>query len=126
MKKTLCTLTGTVVQGQGKGHSVGMPTANLRVPENTVLPKHGVYVAKIDIAGIIYTGLTHIGLRPSVDASEAVTIETYIMDFSENIYGKTISIYLCLYLRGTQKFDSLDAVKRQVEIDCMRAKRFFS
>jgi len=126
MEQILFTLTGVVVHGKAKGSTVGMPTANLCVPEGTVLPEFGVYAVSIDIEGRHYYGITNVGFRPSVDQSNDITIETYIFDFSNNIYGKTISINFHKYIRSTKKFDSLEKVKRQVEIDCSAVRLFFS
>jgi riboflavin kinase/FMN adenylyltransferase len=69
--------------------------------------------------------LTHIGVRPSVDHSSDVTIETHLFDFSRDIYSKIIETELHLYIRGTKKFNNLDEVKAQVDMDALTAKTYF-
>ena len=121
----LLTLTGTVVYGKAKGRTVGMPTANLRVPVGTALPESGVYATTVRIGEERFYGVTHVGSRPSVDKSRSITVETLVLDYSGDLYGRTISVDFYKYLRGTQKFNSLEEVKRQVDADCQMAREFF-
>lgn len=88
------TITGTVVHGRGIGKHVGTPTANIEVDEHATLPETGVYVAKILLDSQTYYGVTHVGMRPTLDNDKAVSIETHIFDFDNDIYGRTITIYL--------------------------------
>lgn len=85
----LSTVTGMVVHGRGIGKCVGTPTANLETGRNTVLPETGVYVAEILLNSRIYYGVTHVGLRPTLDEESAVSVETHIFNFDREIYGQT-------------------------------------
>ncbi|SDL33022.1 bifunctional riboflavin kinase/FAD synthetase [Natronincola ferrireducens] len=110
-------MLGEVVHGKAIGRTVGMPTANLGVPSNKLIPKHGVYATLSEIDGEVLQGLTNIGLRPSVDDHSYVTIETFLLDFSRSIYGKKITLDVHSYIRGVQKFKNIDEVKNQVDKD---------
>ena len=122
-EKAICPiiLTGEVVHGKGLGRTVGMPTANLRV-EGDMLPEAGVYATRVKIAGKSYGSVTNIGLRPSVDEDRHVTVESYIMDFREDIYGKQIELEIVKFLRPIRKFQNLEEVSKQVKKDVEEAK----
>lgn len=118
-------LEGEVVHGKALGRTVGMPTANLCITSGE-LPELGVYATRIELDGCIYDSVTNIGKRPSVDESEHVTVETYILDFSGEIYGKTVRLEICKFLRPVMRFASLKAVREQVEKDILEAKKYFA
>ena len=117
-------LEGEVVHGKALGRTVGMPTANIHV-DTTCLPESGVFATKIEVDGRVYDSVTNIGRRPSVDESEHVTVETYILDFSGEIYGKTVKLELCKFLRPVIRFENLEEVRKQVEKDILEAKNYF-
>ena len=109
---------GTVVHGKGKGRTQGMPTANLRVPENKILPPYGVYGSIVHMKDGIRTGLTNIGLRPSVDNIRVPTVETHILDFDGDLYGQELTIEIREWIRETRKFNGgLKEVTEQVGRD---------
>ena len=109
---------GIVVHGKGKGRTQGMPTANLRVPENKILPPYGVYGSIVHIKDGIRTGLTNIGLRPSVDNIPVPTVETHILDFDGDLYGQELTVEIREWIRETRKFDGgLKEVTEQVGRD---------
>lgn len=118
-------IVGEVIHGRALGRTVGMPTANLSVPEEKINPKHGVYATLSKIDNEIYKGLTNIGRRPSVDDYNYTTIETFLMDFSQDIYGKRIKVEIHNYIRGVVKFNNLKEVKEQVEKDIEKIKDCF-
>lgn len=110
-------LMGKVMHGKALGRTVGMPTANLGFSEVKQLPTFGVYGTLSEIDGKNVKGLTNIGRRPSVDSYNYVTIETFLLDYSGNLYDKTISLETHAYIRGVKKFNNLDEVKAQVNLD---------
>ena len=118
-------LTGSVVHGKAKGRTVGMPTANLAVSEQTKLPEEGVYASRVFIGEEVYLGVTNIGTRPSVDDREEITIETLILDFDRDVYGEEITLKLHAFLRPTLRFESLQAVRLQVEKDSLKVRELF-
>ena len=117
MIKPLFTLSGPVIHGFGNGHKVGMPTANLLIPEKCVLPPFGVYAARVKIGDREYAGVTNVGLRPTLTGDQKPSVETFILDFSGDLYGKEIVLSLIAFLRPTRKMESLEEVKQQVEAD---------
>jgi len=125
-KKALYILFGKIVHGRGRGKEGGMPTANMEVKNETVIPPVGVYISIAILNEKEYIGVTNIGKRPSVDNDNDITIETHILDFQEELYGQKMELRLYLFLRATQKFPSFQELKAQVSLDSQRAKDFFS
>lgn len=115
---------GTVMHGKARGRQVGMPTANLSYKPYKQLPVHGVYGTLSDIDGRIVKGLTNIGKRPSDDNFDYVSIETFLLDFSEDLYDKTITLEIHVHIRGVIKFNSLEEVKQQVDKDIISIRTF--
>ncbi len=117
-------LSGEVVHGQARGRKVGMPTANLSIDGLDPTIEYGVYTCIAIVHNQRYMGVCNIGNRPTVDSKE--TIEVHILDFNEDIYGENISVELHEYLRPISKFDSLEAVKNQVDKDIIRTRILLS
>ncbi|AFZ36442.1 riboflavin biosynthesis protein RibF [Stanieria cyanosphaera PCC 7437] len=114
-------LTGTVVQGQQIGRTIGFPTANLDLPPNKFLPRYGVYAVNVSYKQSQIRGVMNIGCRPTVDGMNP-TIEVHLLDWSEDLYGQTLTVSLEKFLRPEQKFPSLDALKKQITADCQAAR----
>ncbi len=124
MKKIdTCVISGVVVHGKALGRTVGMPTCNLAIPEGTRLPKEGVYATRVKWKDRVYRGVTNIGKRPTVDTDACITVETYILDFDQDIYGEQITLEICAFIRDVQKFASLQAVQEQVQKDILIARQ---
>ncbi len=117
-------LTGRVVTGRGLGRTIGIPTANIAVPEGVLLPKQGVYACGVIVGEEAYMALTNIGSRPTVDGHH-VTAESWLMDFEGDLYGKEITVAFIMYLRPEHKFDSLDKLKAQIEKDAAKTRKIF-
>lgn len=113
-------LEGIVEHGKALGRTVGMPTVNLRVEKGTI-PPDGVYASRMTVRGQTYRGLTHVGCRPSVDTEKKRTIETYLLHFSEDIYGERVGLEVDFFIRETRKFRDVGEVRRQVEEDIKAA-----
>ena len=112
------TFTATVVHGNKLGRTIGYPTANLQpVYSDLLIPGIGIYAVKVACGDQMYKGMMSIGYRPTVIDEGAVTIEVNIFDFAEEIYGQRITVYCMEYLRGEEKFDSLEALKEQIGRD---------
>ena len=118
-------LDGTIVEGQRRGREIGFPTANLRTA-NELLPPHGVYATTMTIQGIVHAGLTNIGTRPTFGDSPETTVETYILNYDGDLYGKAVQLGFVQRLRDERKFDDVDALKVQIEADVRRAERLFT
>jgi riboflavin kinase/FMN adenylyltransferase len=113
-----------VVKGDERGRTIGFPTANL-CSENELVPPHGVYATTIIIDGIVRPSITNIGTRPTVDSSGKTTIETHVFDFDRDLYGMNVRLAFVQRLRDERAFESLDALKAQIEADCARARVLF-
>ena len=124
MMKEPIILSGKVVHGKALGRTVGMPTANLCIEDGTI-PEDGVYATRISVQGKTYTSVTNIGRRPTVDDESYITVETFIIDFNEDIYGQFVELEVYKFLRPIQKFSSLEEVQKQVNKDIEEAKTYF-
>lgn len=115
-------MVGEVLHGRGLGKTVGMPTANLGVAPNKKKPPEGVYATLTCIDGEVFKGLTNIGRRPSVDNDAHISVETFLLDFSRDIYGKKIELNVCAFIRNVKKFAGLAEVQKQVQKDIVTAR----
>lgn len=106
-------LTGTVVFGRHLGRTLGIPTANLRLPEGVVTPRFGVYACRALAEGKRYPAVTNIGTRPTVGGHH-VTVEPWLLDYEGDLYGKEITLEFLEFLRPERKFDSLEALKAAI------------
>jgi riboflavin kinase/FMN adenylyltransferase len=114
---------GTVVRGGGKGTGLGFPTANLQL-ESELIPANGVYATRAYTNGGMFLSVTNIGLRPTL-ASQRVSrplVEVHLLDFSGDLYGKSIGLELCFRIRGEKRFENLDRLRQQIARDVARAR----
>jgi riboflavin kinase/FMN adenylyltransferase len=118
-------IDGRVVPGDSRGRTLGFPTANL-MTENELLPPCGVYATTATLGGITYASVSNIGMRPTVDASGRLSIETHIFDFAGELYGTGVRLGFVQRLRDERRFDSLDALQTQIGADCDRARLLFA
>ena len=109
-----------VIKGDKRGRTIGFPTANQIYPDNLIKVKFGVYKSVITFNGKTYKGITNIGVRPSFPNGE-ISAETYIYDFSGNLYDKVLDICLIEFIRPEQKFDSVEQLKQKIEEDIKKA-----
>jgi riboflavin kinase/FMN adenylyltransferase len=118
-------IQGTVVRGAGRGKQLGFPTANLE-SENELAPATGVYAAKVVVNGKSYVGATNVGFRPTVygETETEPTIETHLLGFEGNLYGKPIELDFCLRIRKEEKFESIEILERQVKLDIGRCSKY--
>jgi riboflavin kinase / FMN adenylyltransferase len=116
-------LTGFVVKGDQNGRKIGFPTANIQLPVHyKLIPKNGVYAVKVKINQSLYCGMLNIGYRPTFEGANK-SIEVHVFDFNQDIYGEEIQVKFVDYLREEKKFDSLEALKKQLTEDAIAAKK---
>ncbi len=114
-------ISGIVVAGNKIGRNIGYPTANLNVTYNhKLIPGQGVYATLVKIDKTIYTAMTNIGFRPTIDA-DRLTIEANIFDFNQDIYGKEITLSFIDRIRDEKRFDSLGDLQLQLANDTITA-----
>ena len=117
---------GRVVRGDARGRTLGFPTANLH-PQNRVIPRPGVYVTATLIDGAWRRSVTNVGTRPTFAASEAApSVETYVMNWSGDLYGDVVRVRFLHRLRDERKFASVADLKAQIDRDVARAARYFA
>lgn len=117
-------LTGEVVSGRRLGRTIGIPTANLLLPQGLLMPKFGVYACMAEVNGVRHPAVTNIGTRPTV-GGHRVTVEPWILDFDGDLYGKMITLEFYKFLRPEEKFSSLEALRAAIEIDAAAVRQFF-
>lgn len=115
-------LSGEVVAGAHRGQNLGFPTANLQVRRERALPADGVYAVFALLGGARYPAVANVGVRPSFDSGERI-VETYILDFAEDIYGCDLVVEFVARLRDELRFANIEDLVRQIGLDCQVARR---
>jgi len=111
-------LHGVVVSGDRIGRTIGFPTANIQLYEPLkILPGNGVYSVKVTFQGKNYVGVCNVGERPTVASGKHRTVETYILDFDEEIYGLDLNLEFMEKIRDEIRFDSLEELRRRISKD---------
>lgn len=118
-------IQGTVEHGEALGRKLNMPTANLVPEEGKKLPQMGVYATTVEVEGQTYAGMTNIGKKPTV-GEFSTGVETYILDFAGNLYGKEIRVNFLKYLRKENCFGSLEELREQLQRDEREVRLFFA
>jgi len=116
-------LTGTVVHGKALGRKLGIPTANLLLPEGMAIPRFGVYACRARIDGKVYPAVTNIGTRPTVEGV-GVTVEPWILDYSGDLYDREITLEFYFFLRPEMKFPSLEALQAEIRRNAQQTRDF--
>ena len=120
------TLTGIVVKGNQLGRKIGFPTANLIPGKDELLKLNkGVYAVRVKINQNIFDGMANIGIRPTLEQHD-LTVEAHLFDFSDDIYGETITIFFYDFIREERKFLSLEELKAQLANDEISIRRILS
>lgn len=114
-------LTGQVIHGHQLGRRLGIPTANLALPQGLAVPKFGVYACATWLDGRRYEAVTNLGTRPTVQGHR-ITVEPWILDYEGDLYGREITLEFYEFLRPEQKFATLEALKAQILADGVRAR----
>ena len=117
-------LTGRVLSGRQLGRTIGIPTANLALPEEVACPKFGVYACKVMVDGEEYLAVTNIGTRPTVNGHH-VTVEAHLLDFAGDLYGKEVQLQFYEFLRPEEKFDSLATLQAEIQKNIDQTRKIF-
>ncbi|GAB4233566.1 MAG: bifunctional riboflavin kinase/FAD synthetase [Acidobacteriota bacterium] len=119
-------MRGDVVVGDQRGRRMGFPTANLE-PENPLLPANGVYVTRLEVEGRWWTGATNIGYRPTVKSrfrSPRPLVETHLLDFDGDLYGRYVKLAFCCRIRPEAEFADLEALIQRIRRDILFIRRY--
>jgi riboflavin kinase/FMN adenylyltransferase len=120
-------LGGSVIHGDGRGKTIGIPTANLDFWSELVIPKQGVYACLAEVGGQIWKAVTNIGYRPTFySQTPAPVIETHLLDLNNDIYGKEIKLNFIARLRDEQKFSGVDALVAQIGKDIIKSREILT
>lgn len=117
-------LTGTVVTGRKLGHKLGFPTANIELPQGVIVPRHGVYACRAYVGEESHMAVCNVGSRPTVEGHQVRT-ETWLLDFSADLYGQNVTLEFLRFLRPEQRFGSLEELKAAVLQDAENTRNFF-
>lgn len=115
-------LSGEIIPGKQLGRKLGIPTANMLLPQGLAVLKHGVYACRVQLEGRSYPAVTNVGVRPTVSGT-GVNVETWILDYSGDLYGQRITLEFFHYIRPEQKFPSLEALKQAVQEDARQTRQ---
>ena len=112
-----------VIHGMELARTWDFPTINQLLPPGIVMPRFGVYCSRVKFGGQRYTGVTNIGIKPTLGKTRAPLAETYILGYNGDLYGKTVQVSLERFLRPERKFDSLEDLRRQIGLDTAEASK---
>jgi len=118
-------ITASVQSGRRIGSKMGFPTANIHPEAYLILPQDGVYITKTLLNGVLYNSVTNIGRNPTFEGQMHRSVETHILDFNEDIYGKKIEVYFISKIRNEKKFGGKEELIKQIERDLVITREFF-
>ncbi len=116
---------GPVIRGNERGRTVGFPTANLAITPDRAMPAYGVYVTRTMVGGATYQSATNIGINPTFNDPRP-SVETYILDFEGDIYGRELRVEMLHRLRGEMKFDGVEPLIAAIAADVEAARAYFA
>ncbi len=117
-------LTGTVVRGDGRGRTIGYPTANLRVHgDRKLVPRVGVYAVRVELGGEELAGMLNVGRRPTFETDGALSVEVHLFDMDRDLYGDTLRIAFTARIRDEVRFDGPEALVAQLRHDEEESRR---
>ncbi|MFD1735862.1 bifunctional riboflavin kinase/FAD synthetase [Bacillus salitolerans] len=120
-------IKGTIIHGEKRGRTIGFPTANIKMEEQYLLPKLGVYVVKLKVRDTWYEGVCNIGLKPTFhDDLKEVSIEVHLLEFSDTIYDQKVELEFIARIRDEQKFGNIQELIDRIHRDVSEAKNFFN
>lgn len=136
-------LTGAVNHGKRLGSALGCPTINLSLPAEMIAPAFGVYATRVWVLPACpgnhgpsgpqclpgegpYTAVTNVGVRPTVADGDRVTVECFLLDFSGDLYGRTVRVEFCKYLRPEKKFPSVEALAEEIKRNARQTRDYFA
>ena len=117
-------IEGLVIEGNRLGRTLGFPTLNMRMDAGMVVPAHGVYVTECFAMGERRAGVTNVGIRPTVDGAGRRLVETHLLRFSGDLYGRPVRVAFLKKLRDERRFESAERLARQIEADCENARAY--
>lgn len=120
------TLTDTVGYGYRIGRSIGAPTINTSIPDGVIVPRHGVYATRVWLPEGPKAAVTNVGVRPTFDNDDRLTVESNILDFSGKLYGSQVRLEFLSFLRDERRFPSPEALGQQIQKDIALSREYFA
>jgi riboflavin kinase/FMN adenylyltransferase len=118
-------MMGEVIHGKQLGRRIGIPTINMDLPAEKLLPPKGVYATQLRIGEKYYQGVTNVGCKPTVNNSNKVGVETHILDYRGELYGRSLCVEFRHFLRPERRFPSIDALQAQMERDIAKTVEYY-
>ena len=115
-------ISGKVIKGDQRGRTIGIPTANIQYPQNTIIIPYGVYAVETKINGNTYFGIVNFGVRPTFNKEKPI-VEAYLFDFDNDIYDKNIELFFHKQIRQEKKFNGIKELLKQINLDIAEAKK---
>lgn len=119
-------VTGIVVKGDKRGRTIGFPTANLDVGQEQAIPASGVYAGWVEVGADRYPSVVNIGVRPTFDGASNMTIEAHLLGYTGDLYGQEISLSFVERLRAEKKFNSVEELITQIQLDVEKGRELLS
>lgn len=116
-------LTDVVRRGQRLGRRLGAPTVNMQFAPGVLVPRHGVYAARVVLPDGAHAAVTNIGVRPTVSQEDLVSVESHLLDYDGNLYGRQLCLEFFDFLRPERRFDTTEELAQQIAADCDAARR---
>lgn len=114
-----------IVHGRQIGRKMGIPTINMKLEREKLLPPFGVYITRVVVGDRWYKSVSNVGVKPTIEGENPVGVETYILDFCQNVYGSDLTVEFLEYIRPEKKFDSLEELKRQITCDIAYTEKYY-
>ncbi len=115
-------IQGPVIRGDGRGRTIGIPTANINYEPTVVLPATGVYAGAVEVDGQMIRAVTNVGMRPTFDG-RSVTVEAHLIDWDGDLYGRVLEVRVSDRLRSERKFDGVEDLVAQIQADIQAARQ---
>ena len=120
-------LSDRVHPGKHLGHTLGFPTVNLRFQTGVLVPRYGVYAARVALEdGSVYNAVANVGVRPTVEEAGAPNVEAFLLDYQGDLYGQQVRLAFCHFLREERRFPSVEALTQEVLRNAQQARDYFA
>ena len=120
-------LSGPVVHGDGRGRHINIPTANIHYPDSKLLPANGIYACRVRLGADLFVAATNVGFNPTFTPDKrTVNVEAHILDFDRDLYGETLTLEFVSRLRDELKFDSVEALLKQIHADIAQTRKIIN
>lgn len=114
-----------VIHGNEIGRTLGFPTINMQLAPEKLLPPNGVYVTRVCVGEKWYQGVSNVGVKPTIKGEYPVGVETYILDFCQDVYGQVVTVCFLHKLRDEMKFSSIEDLKNQMQKDIIQTQKYY-